>query len=101
MNVMAFIPYQCEVEPLWERIKPLKTIQEYIEAKFAGTEAPDAAEIAAAAIRKTNQEFLEKANVIIADMNSIIGDGVTSGEQTDALMSKYRTFVDLLQERKG
>jgi hypothetical protein len=92
---------QCEAEPLWPRIKPIRTVEQYIQNRWALTGTQDASEIAAAAISQTNSEFLVKANAIVAEMNVIIGDGVKTKEQADTLTKRGYEFVALVREGRG
>ncbi len=101
INVVVGMSMRCAVEPMWAKIQPVRTIEQYVKDKMMGTGAIDASVAATAVIERINPEFLEKANRMIAEMNSIILNGVTSQQQVDMLLEKFNAFSNLLYKRES
>ena len=101
LNAVVGVSMLASTEALWPKIKAVRTIEAYVQEKIANERRVDTSEMAAAVIEQINPEFLTKANGIINEMNSIIGAGVTSQEQADALLAKFESFSALLYKREG
>ena len=104
-NTIAHFPGNVINPSSWPQIEPLRTVEEYvqevIERKATAKGWSDGPDVAAAVVQKIDSEFLQKANRIIAEINSIVSAGVTEQQQADLLMEKFKAFTNLLYKREG
>ena len=65
-----------EIPEFWEKLKPTKTYQEYIQQKYE--ERPD---IAAAILESSDKTFVANYNAAVERINEAFGTGIISEEQ--------------------
>lgn len=89
----------CSDPETWDQVKKVRTIEEYVGYKMSSVKGGD--EIRDLIIAGLNPEFLPRANAIIGKMNEIIGDGIKSQQQVDALLEQYEAFNKWLRNKEG
>ena len=80
-NAVMGMQFNLEEPELWSRIKPRQTYEEYFREKSPNQE------IAEMTIRASDQARVAQFNQIIIEMNVVIGTGVTTQEQANALQT--------------
>ena len=97
-NIVSALGLQTSDVELWSWIKPVSSVEQYVESNYPKAEDKEIRDLI---IKNINPEFLSKANILVQEINAIIGTAVTTQGQADALREKRTQFSKLVYERQG
>jgi hypothetical protein len=82
----------------WYEIESGWTYREYLNDKVGRSNATDVPALVEAIMQATPQEWIQKHDAVIAKVNNVIGDGVTSQAQVDELKVLFEEFRNVFKQ---